>query len=90
VGTGELDALIGRMRALEGEGGWRDADDVERLQADLVEGLKAFEFALRRQLGEPEGDQPRLGGSDEVPAAWRARVEEYFRSLARTSGAPRR
>jgi len=30
-----------------------------------------------------EGERPRLGGSDEVPAGFRELVEEYYRSLAR-------
>jgi hypothetical protein len=32
--------------------------------------------------GEP-GEPLRLGGADEVPAGFRALVEEYYRALAR-------
>jgi hypothetical protein len=87
IETNDLDELIARMRALEGQRVYNDAEEAERLQQSVVEGLKAFEFALRRRIEGPAADQLRLGGSDDVPPRFRALVEEYYRSLART---PRR
>lgn len=83
IETGDLDGLIARMRQLESQRVYDDPEEAERLQASVVEGLKAFEFALRRRVEGPAGEQLRLGGSDEVPAGFRALVEEYYRSLAR-------
>ena len=57
--------------------------EAARLQAAVTDGLKAFEFALRRRVEGEAGDPVRLGATDEVPAAFRALVEEYYRSLAR-------
>jgi len=82
--TGDLDSLIARMRTLEQQRAYANADEAERLQASVVDGLKAFEFALRRRVEGDQDDPPRLGGSDEVPAEFRALVEEYYRSLARS------
>jgi hypothetical protein len=79
----ELDALIARMRALESPNAYSNPADAARLQNDVVEGLKAFEFALRRKIEGPETAQLRLGGSDEVPAGFRALVDQYYRSLAK-------
>ena len=86
MATAELDALIGRMRALERQRVYDDPEEAARLQASVADGLKAFEFALRRRLEGAPGDQVRLGAGDQVPAAFRALVEEYYRSLARGGG----
>jgi hypothetical protein len=80
--TGELDALIGRMQALEGDRVF-DSDEAARLQAQLVDGVRRFEFELRRRLGAATADQLLLAGPDGAPAVYRKAVEEYYRSLAR-------
>ena len=49
----------------------------------MIEGFKAFEFALWRDVEQQTGAEPRLEGADEVPAGFRALVEEYYRSLAK-------
>ena len=50
----------------------------------MADGLKAFEFALRRRVEGDGGAPLQLGTVDEVPPEFRAMVEEYYRSLART------
>ena len=81
----ELAPLIARMRELENARVFDDPEEVERLQTAVVDGLKDFEFALRRRV-EGATTRPRLGGADEVPAGFRQLVEEYYRSLARPGG----
>lgn len=71
------------MRGLGAPGTYEDMAAVERLQSEVIEGLKAFEFALRRQLGAGDESRPVLGGNSDVPAEFKALVEEYYRSLAR-------
>jgi hypothetical protein len=83
LATGELQALIGRMRALESQRVYDDPEEAARLQAAVADGLKAFEFALRRRLDGASPDHVRLGAGDDVPAGFRALVEEYYRALAR-------
>jgi hypothetical protein len=54
----------------------------ERLVADVVEDLKAFEFAARRALEGDDG-RPRAVRPDEVPPGWKELVERYYEELAR-------
>jgi hypothetical protein len=55
-----------------------------RLERDVLEPLRAFEYALRRQLGGVQAGQPVVAPGDQVPPRFRALVEEYYRSLARS------
>lgn len=83
VDAGELDALIGRMRSMEAQRVLADPDEAVRLQGQLVEGFRRFEFDLRRRLGAGAGEQLFLSGSDDAPAGYRKAIEEYYRALAR-------
>ncbi|HEY9514493.1 MAG TPA: hypothetical protein VIQ74_02350, partial [Gemmatimonadaceae bacterium] len=83
VETGDLDRAIARMRSLEAEGAYEDQAAVEHLQSSVIEGLKSFEFTLRRKLDATDSSRPVLGGAADVPPEFRALVEEYYRSLAR-------
>ena len=80
----DLERLIARLRELESRRGYDDAEEIARLQSAVIEGFKAFEFALWRDVAQQTGTEPRLEGSDEVPAGFRALVEEYYRSLAKS------
>ena len=80
----DLDRLIARLRELETRRSYDDAEEIARLQSAVIEGFKAFEFALWRDVEQQTGAEPRLEGSDEVPAGFRALVEEYYRSLAKS------
>jgi hypothetical protein len=51
----------------------------------VLEGLKRFEFGLRRKVEDSQGDQPALTASDEVPRGFRDMVSEYYRSLGRNA-----
>lgn len=82
--VGDLEQLIGRLRELEARRSYDDAEEIATLQAAVIEGFKAFEFALWRDVEQQTGAEPRLEGGDEVPAGFRALVEEYYRSLARS------
>jgi hypothetical protein len=79
----ELDALINNMRALDSSRVYADFDEATRLQGQLVEGFRRFEFDLRRKLGAAGADQLLLGGSDDAPAAYKKLVEDYYRALAK-------
>jgi hypothetical protein len=77
-----LEQWIQRLRDLERGRSFDDAEELERLHSAVVEGLKAYEFALRRAL-ETGDDRPLLDASGEVPPGFKALVEEYYKSLAR-------
>jgi hypothetical protein len=83
VDAGDLDALINNMRALDSARVYTDVDEAARLQTQVAEGFRRFEFDLRRKLGAAGADQMLLGGSDDTPAAYRKLVEDYYRALAK-------
>ena len=83
LGGRDLEQVIERMRRLEaGPGGFATKEEFDVLRASVVESLKAFEFALRRQVEGAEKERVLLGGSGEVPEGFRKLVEEYYKSLA--------
>ena len=73
------------MRAMDDSRIYGDLQEIQALQAAMLEIAKRFEFGLRRRL-EGEGDEIVLKGSDEVPPGFEELVEEYYRALARGRG----
>ena len=73
----ELDEVLRAMRQLDDDRVYKDARELERLQTLVAEGLKRFEFGLRRKVEDAQGDQPALTATDEVPRGYRDLVEEY-------------
>jgi hypothetical protein len=80
--TRELDEILRRLRELEDTRVYRDGGELAKLQSFVTEGLKRFEFGLRRKIGE-EPDRALMSGSEEVPQQFRRLVEEYYRSLSK-------
>lgn len=78
----DAEAIVRRMRGLDSDRGFADPLGLSKLTAEVVEDLKMLEFAIRRQV-EGEGPKLYLSGSEELPAGYKALVEEYFRSLSR-------
>jgi len=78
----ELDAILRNLRALDDERVYQDAAELARLQTQVTEGVKRFEYGLRRRL-EGAGNQILLSGSDEVPEQFRKLVEQYYKSLSK-------
>jgi hypothetical protein len=83
VDPSDLNRLIDQMRQLETGRNYDDPVTLERLQQSLIEGLKAFEFALRRQVEGGDKNRPVLGATGDVPAGFRQMVDEYYRSLSK-------
>jgi hypothetical protein len=77
----DLDRLIRELRALDTDRVYQDPTALARLQAQLLEGFRRFEFDLRRKLDA--GGEVLLSGAEDVPPEYRALVEEYYRALAR-------
>jgi hypothetical protein len=78
------------MRQLENPRLFDDPAEFERLRQAVVESVKQFEYALRRQAEGADRERLFLSGSDEVPPGYRELVEEYYRALSRTGGTPAR
>lgn len=81
--TRQLDEILRGLRALQDDRVYQDVEELARLQAAVSEGMKRFEFALRRRAETANG-QPVLSGSDEVPERFRKLVEQYYKSLSKT------
>jgi len=79
----ELDEILRALRRLDDPRVYQNVSELQRLQSTIAEGLKRFEFGLRRRVDANE-DSIVLTGSDEVPEEFRRFVQEYYRSLART------
>jgi len=83
VSVKDLDELIRGLRDLDSARAYNDPAGLARLQAQLAEGFRRFEFDLRRKLDQA-GSQLLLAGPDQAPAEYRKAIEEYYRSLARS------
>lgn len=83
IDTRELAAVIARLQELDADRAYQDREEIDRLQASIIQALKEFEFALRREHGLGGERKLFLSGSDAVPEGYRALVEEYYRSLSR-------
>ena len=83
-----LDRAIEAMKGMSTFTSLEDKRAESLLRTQVVEGLKAYEFALRRASGDEAGNRVLLERSGEVPPAFKAMVEEYYRSLSRTPKKP--
>ena len=80
-GVGDLSEIIQAMRTLDDPREYQDVEEIARLQTFVLEGLKRFEYRLRREV-DSDSDELFLAGSDEVPSGFRDLIDEYFKSLA--------
>jgi hypothetical protein len=79
----QLDEILRGLRALDDDRVYQDVEELQRLQTLVTEGLKRFEYALRRRAAAA-GNETVLSGAEGVPEEFRALVEQYYRSLAKT------
>ena len=78
----DLEAILRRMREWSVRGVNQDPLALEELRAQVIEGLRQFEYRLWRDIEGEGGDRLFLAGADEVPPGFRELVEEYYKSLA--------
>jgi hypothetical protein len=71
------------MRALDSDRAYKDVGELARLQSFVSEGIKRFEYNLRRSTGA-DADGAVVAGSDDVPPEFKSLVEEYYRSLSKS------
>jgi hypothetical protein len=86
IDVGGLDDAIAQMGGMDRRGVIGEAVGVALLEAEVIQGLKEFEFNLRRHLQVDTDQRLYLSGSDAVPDGYRQLVEEYYRELARRRG----
>ena len=78
----QLEEVLRGLRALQDDRVYQNAEELQRLQSQVTENMKRFEFGLRRRA-EGANAQPVLSGSDEVPEQFRKMVEQYYKSLSK-------
>jgi hypothetical protein len=77
----ELEEVLSGLRALQDDRVYQNAGELERLQSAVTEGMKRFEYTLRRRA---EGnEQVLLSGSDDVPEQFRKLVDQYYKALSK-------
>jgi hypothetical protein len=86
VDVGGLDRVIAGLSGFERRREYGDPRGLDILESEIIQGLKDFEYDLRRELLGDEGDRLFLGGSDDVPEGYRELVEQYYRELSRRGG----
>jgi hypothetical protein len=82
VDARELENILRGLRALDDDRVYQDVAELQRLQSQVAEGLKRFEFNLRRRA-ELKGNEVFLSGAEDVPEEFRKLVDEYYKSLSK-------
>jgi molybdenum-dependent DNA-binding transcriptional regulator ModE len=82
VDVSDLENIIARLRALDDRLAYGDPRALAQLRTEVIQGLKEFEYGLRRELLGDESQRLILGGSEEVPDGYRELVEEYYKALS--------
>ena len=83
-GAQDISRLVQEMRAFEQSEAFSDPQRAIERQRQLIARLKELELLLKREEDEKRTGALPLPGNDSVSPAYRAEVEEYFRSLSRT------
>jgi len=83
VDTRDLDKAIENLRGMTNAESLEDPRAASELRSKTINGLKDFEFGLRRSQGETDNNRVLLERSGDVPAAYKQNVEEYYRSIGR-------
>lgn len=77
-----LDEVLKNLRALDDDRVYQDVAALERLQTAVAEGMKRFEFNLRRRF-EAKGAEVFMSGVEDVPEEYRKLIEQYYKSLSK-------
>jgi hypothetical protein len=86
--TQKLDEAMQTLRQMAQGQYLEDTRAAADLRSKTIEGLKDFEFGLRRKLGEGDSTRVLLERSGDVPPAYKQHVEEYYRSIGKGAAKP--
>ncbi len=78
----DLERIIDRLRGLGSGSGLAGPENIAVLERDIVQGLKEFEYGLRRSLAPSDDGRLLQVGDDEVPDGYEEMVEDYYKALA--------
>lgn len=82
IDAADLERIIDRLRELGSGSGLARPESIAVLERDIVQGLKEFEYSLRRSLAPSDDRRLLQVGDDEVPDGYEEMVEEYYKALA--------
>ena len=82
VDPADLERIIDRLRGLELGDPAAVRETLAALENEVVQGLKEFEFGLRRSLGKKEDESLAQVTNDDVPDGYEEMVEKYYKALA--------
>ena len=87
IDPSQLQNMLKMLSQLDDERTYQNVEELMRLQTAVAEGLKRFDYALRRKAAEENA--VALSGSDEVPESHKALIEEYYTRLSKAPQAQR-
>lgn len=82
VEPADLERIIDRLRGLELGDAAAVRETLAALDGEVVQGLKEFEYGLRRRLATEEDESLAQVTDDDVPDGYEEMVERYYRALA--------
>jgi len=80
--TGPVEGILDRLGRLDNRGTIGTPRGLDELEQVIVQGLKEYEFTLRRQLLGGDTPPGALTAGEDVPPEYRAMVDEYYRRLS--------
>jgi hypothetical protein len=80
-----LDEISQALRNMAASRAYDNAAELRALENTALDKMKKLEFDLRKQI-DTTNQQLYLSGSEDVPAAFRSQIEEYYRALSKQPG----
>ena len=80
--TGPVEGILDRLGRMDSRGTIGTPRGLDELEQVIVQGLKEYEFTLRRQLLGGDTPPGALTAGEDVPPEYRAMVDEYYRRLS--------
>lgn len=78
----QLERILGSLRGLGAGDKLADPEVAAVLERDVVQGLKEFEYNLRRSLSSGEDERLMQVSDEDVPAGYEEMVDRYYKALA--------
>jgi hypothetical protein len=76
------ESLAREMRRLDSGRLLSNPEAIDRLKSQVIDGFRQLELELNRAVQDRAASLPRQVSDEDVPAQFRKRVEEYYRSLS--------
>ncbi len=82
IDPAELERIIDSLRGLGTGDELAEPEAVAVLEREVVQGLKEFEYSLRRSLGSGEDERLLQVSDEDVPDGYEEMVDKYYKALA--------